>query len=170
MLEYPLFNVSTGLLIMFISFSAVRSRFVLPRSCEYGMPSGRARSCLCRLLRHISSAAMSTSRANPTAPMAMPTLAPVLRLLESLEDGTGTLVLLAGDNEAVGVEADAAVLVVGKFVAIGTTGELFDDEADPVVEVLEGVDAKYTRVSTGSCVSCARFVTLGAVAHKMSTW
>lgn len=58
---------------------------MLTVSCEYGNSLGSARSCLCRLRRHIRRTVMSTSRANPTAAIAMPTLAPVLRPLEPLE-------------------------------------------------------------------------------------
>jgi hypothetical protein len=54
---------------------------------------------------------MSTIRANPTAPIAMPILAPVLRLLELLI-GLGTIVLLAADEGALGVEVNAVVWVV----------------------------------------------------------
>jgi hypothetical protein len=57
---------------------------------------------------------MSTIRANPTAPIAMPTLAPILRPLESLEVIiSGTFVLLAGDGEAVEVEGSATDLLTG---------------------------------------------------------
>jgi hypothetical protein len=93
---------------------------------------------------------MSTSSANPTAPMAIPTLAPVLRLLE--EPVTAPVVLLVTNDEAVEVRADAAVRVFWKFVAIGTPGELETgpvsdaDDCDP--EVME-LDAKLSRVPPG---------------------
>lgn len=52
---------------------------------------------------------MSTIRTNPTAPIAMPTLAPVLRPLKSLEAIIpAVFVLLAGDDGAVEVEVCAS--------------------------------------------------------------
>lgn len=82
------------------------------------MPVGRARSCLCRLRRHIRRAAISTSRANPTAPMPMPALAPVLRLrlLESLAT-PGIFAILVADGVAVGVESDAVTDLVADVAA-----------------------------------------------------
>jgi len=145
MFEYPLCNVSTGLLMTCISFSAAKSRFVLPISCEYGVPLGRARSCLCRLRRHISRAAISTSRANPTAPIAMPTLALVLRLLELLEVPK-TIVLLAGNGEVVDVGIDAA-----DVVAIGTAPPGKFDEAD--VEILADSDFEFVGAMSPSLVT-----------------
>ena len=49
---------------------------------------------------------MSTSRAKPTAPMAMPTLAPVLRPLESLEAGDPAVFVPIAD---VGVAVEVGV-------------------------------------------------------------
>jgi hypothetical protein len=69
---------------------------------------------------------MSTIRANPTAPIAMPILAPVLRPLESLETVISpTVVLLADDDEAVEVE-------VGATVWLTRPGGVVEDELSSV--------------------------------------
>jgi hypothetical protein len=72
---------------------------------------------------------MSTIRANPTAPIAMPTLAPVLRPLESLEaDVSETFVPLAGDDEAVEVEEGSPDLPTG-------LNDVVEDGLDPKGDV-----------------------------------
>lgn len=167
MLEYPLCKVSTGLLMTCISFSAVRSRFVLSISCEYGIPSGRARSCLCRLRRHIRRAAMSMSSANPTAPIAMPTLAPVLRPLELLEEiDPDEIGLLADDENPADLVVDAEE--PGRAVIMGGSppeslgredAEIVEEAAPESVGPLllapeMGVRPKVLLVATPSVLHC----------------
>lgn len=72
---------------------------------------------------------MSTSRANPTAPMAMPTLAPMLRLLELLVVPWMTGLLVA-EGKALEKRMGVEDLVIGVNVAVASGGPPPGDEDD----------------------------------------